>query len=110
MAIVPDLNRSPPGRPGNQLGVDPHNLTKAEFATQNDGFRKDVSLIVPVGGSLVLPADGTRNISTRLIGSFNGLGAISLFAGTTQSIKGVLARVAWYCVSDEVQALTILVG
>jgi hypothetical protein len=50
------------------------------------------------------------SISTRLIGSFNGLGAISLFAGTTQSIKGVLARVAWYCVSDEVQALTILVG
>ena len=125
MAIVPDLNGTPPGRAGNQVGVDPHNMSKEEYENQNDGTRKDVSIgALVIGNNQVLAGDGTRGviivsnpagntdvaISLQALTSAKSAGARPVAAGTTLTMKGPLARGQVFCWSSSVQALTILVG
>lgn len=124
MAIVPDLNGSPPGRAGNQIGVDTHTMSQKEFLFQNDGPRKDVSVTLAIGNNQILVADNTRmfvelinpignldvSFSVKSMTGPNSLGARPLFAGNSMTVKGQLSASGFFVWSTAIQTLTVLVG
>ena len=124
MAIVKDLNNSPPGRAGNQTGIDPHNMSKEEYAFHNDGTRTDASVSsLGAGNQQILAADGTRGTVTVInnapldvavgiqpLSSMSSAGAVPIRSGNGYTWKGPITRGAFYCYGVANQALTILVG
>lgn len=125
MAIVPDLNGTPPGRPGNVPAYDPHNESSLEKAFNNDIVSLDVSIAALVAGNqtillanplrraitIINPAGNTdAAIGLTPLTSANSRGAQPLPAGQSRSLKGVICAQAIYCWGTAGQSLTVLVG